>query len=146
MFAAVPVRVSVPVPLPPDGDAAAAACRQRAGRGGEGQRHVRTARIHVGEIGGREIQVAGRVLDEADRGGAGRRSSGRRWWRRRRTVCVEAVLAVVPSFAAKEIVRLPVVGVSDVLLKVTARSAFWNCATVAVAPDEVSVSTPAPAL
>ncbi|OOV79316.1 hypothetical protein BTA35_0217215, partial [Oceanospirillum linum] len=57
------------------------------------------------------------------------------------TVCVAAALSVVPSLVTKEIVWLP--GVALALDEnVTARSADVHCASVAVAPDEVNVSTP----
>ena len=59
-------------------------------------------------------------------------------------VSVPAVLVFVPSLVANEIVRLPYVVL--VLENVTAFSAFVHCASVAVAPAEVSVNTPVAAL
>ncbi|HWC45500.1 MAG TPA: hypothetical protein VG868_05235, partial [Casimicrobiaceae bacterium] len=57
---------------------------------------------------------------------------------------VAAVLVFVPSLVANEIVRLP--SVVLVLENVTADSACCHCASVAVAPADVNVSTPVAAL
>jgi hypothetical protein len=60
------------------------------------------------------------------------------------TVSVDAVLVAVPSLTAYEIVRLP--NLELVLENLTELSAFAHCASVAVAPEEVKVSTPVAAL
>jgi hypothetical protein len=60
------------------------------------------------------------------------------------SILVVAALDLVPSLVAKLIVRLP--AVVDVLEKVTARIALAHCASVAVFPAEVAVSTPVAAL
>jgi hypothetical protein len=62
------------------------------------------------------------------------------------TVWVAAGLLVPPSLTTKLTVRLVVLGLSELFAYVTARNAACHSASVAVAPDEVSVSTPVPAL
>src|SRR5690606_27031020 len=58
------------------------------------------------------------------------------------TVRVAEALVLVPSFTAKLTVLADVFGAAEVSLYVTDRNAACHCAKVAVAPDEVSVSTP----
>ncbi|MDE2608911.1 MAG: hypothetical protein KGL61_04970 [Burkholderiales bacterium] len=60
-------------------------------------------------------------------------------------VSVAAALVFAPSFVAKEIVRLPGVALAPAE-NVTADSALAHCASVAVAPEDVSVNTPVPEL
>ena len=63
------------------------------------------------------------------------------------TVLVAAVLVLLlPSCTWKLMVRVALFGVTALSVYVTARSAACHCATVAVAPLEVSVSTPVPLL
>jgi hypothetical protein len=57
------------------------------------------------------------------------------------TVSVAAALFSVPSLTANETVRLPSVAL-DPDEKLTTSNAFCHCASVDVAPAEVSVSTP----
>ena len=58
------------------------------------------------------------------------------------TTRVAALLLLAPSFTVKLRVRLAVLGVSELLVYVTARKAACHCASVALAPAELSVSTP----
>ena len=59
---------------------------------------------------------------------------------------VTAELFCSPSLTTKLITRVAVLGEPDVSLYVTACKAACHCATVAVAPLELSVSTPVPLL
>ena len=60
----------------------------------------------------------------------------------RAIVLVTVLLSFVPSFTTNVTLRVVVLGASLVLVYVTARNATCHLASVAVPPDEVSVSTP----
>ncbi|MGD1827540.1 hypothetical protein A203_19730 [Chromobacterium violaceum] len=62
------------------------------------------------------------------------------------TVLVVAALFLLPSLTTKLTVRVAVLGVTALSVYLTARSAACHCASVAVAPLELSVNTPVPLL
>ena len=62
------------------------------------------------------------------------------------TLRVAVALFLVPSLTTKLTVRVALLGVIALSVYVTARKAACHCASVAVAPLELSVSTPVPLL